>query len=163
MPTSRSSPPPKRTPAPPGDRGKRSTSSADTSAPPVAPIPHLRPTTTPGVFLNPAGLMVDERGVLLSWARATETEAATAERILGHPITTPAQVLKRYALDPTMPLSVRLDAAKAAAPYYDMRMPLRVEGDMRNTSNLDPAKLAAMPRTDRETLLTLLRKCGAEL
>lgn len=107
--------------------------------------------------------MVDERGVLLSWARAAETETTTAERILGHPISTPAHVLKRYALDPTMPLSVRLDAAKAAAPYYDMKMPLRVEGDMRNTSSLDPAKLAAMSRTDREALLLLLRKCGAEV
>lgn len=125
----------------------------------------LRPTAEPGIFTNSAGLLVDKNGILLSWARAAETQDAAAERILGHKLETPAHLLKWVALDPLMPLATRIDAAKSAAPYYDMRMPLRVEGDLnnRNAGGLDMTKLSAMPRKDREALLKLLKQAGAEV
>lgn len=125
----------------------------------------MRPTATEGVYLNASGCMVDERGILLTWARSAETEQAQAERILGQPIQTPVDVLKRVALDPAMPLALRLDAAAKAAPYTDMRMPLRVNtADVTpGASGIDVAKLSALPRKEREALLELLRKVGVQV
>lgn len=144
---------------------QRAKSSAGKDGDSIFDIPaQLRPTDDPDVFVNAAGSYVDRRGVLLGLQAAVESEIEAAERILGKPVETPAEFLKRIALDPILPFGMRMDAAKAAAPYYDMRMPLRVEGDIKQSSTgLDPAKLSAMPREDREALLKLLKKAGAVL
>ena len=161
MPTPRRS---SAAPRPAAQTPKSSRSERSTRPRSEADGPSLRPTETSGVFRNGAGLLVDSNGVLLSWMRATESEEATAIRIMGAPVTSPAQLLKLVALDPLMPLSVRLNAAKDAAPYYDAKMPLKVESTTTGAGDLlDVTKMLAMPRKEREMLLVLLKKAGAEL
>lgn len=127
----------------------------------------MRPTPVEGTYISGAGggSPVDERGLLLSWVRSQQSEHETAQRILGGPITTPVDVLKRVALDPALPLALRVEAAAKAAPYTDMRMPLRVNtADVTGPgAGIDLARLSALPRKEREALLELLRKVGASV
>lgn len=84
----------------------------------AAPLRALRPTTIEGVFLNRAGVHVDSRGVALSFRELKERDEAHFADVLGTPAATPAELLKAVALDPRQPFACRIDAAKAAAPYF---------------------------------------------
>lgn len=127
--------------------------------------PTLVETDIPGVFRNRQGALCDERGVRLSFAKLKAMDDERWAEVLGAPPSTPAELLKGVALDPRMHIDVRLSAAKQAAPYFDMRMPLQLNGDFTNKSagTLDMAKLASMKRADRESLLKLLKQAGAEV
>lgn len=130
---------------------------------PVSKRQVLRGTDVPGVFRNNAGVLVNVKGIALSFA---DVKAADAERwteVLGSVPKTPAELLKGVALDPRLSLDTRINAARQAAPYYDMRMPLRVDGSFKTPGAIDMVKLAAMPKKDREALLLLLKAAGAEL
>ena len=134
------------------------------SASPRGSLP-LVPTDIPNVYRNlRTQALCDSRGVALSFL---EVKAADEERfieVVGEVPESPAALLKAVALDPRHPLDVRLSAARQAAPYYDMRMPMRVEGELKHTGVVfDPAKLAAMKKTDRELLLKMLKQLGVEL
>jgi hypothetical protein len=107
--------------------------------------------------------LCNEKGVSLSFTELKSKDDARWVEAVGAVPTTPAELLKATAMDPRMPLDTRLSAARQAAPYYDMRMPLRIDGSMTAKSGIDMAKLAAMPRVKRETLLELLKAAGVEL
>lgn len=105
---------------------------------------------------NPAGRpkgVVSYRDLLTAEDRARIADAAGC---------TPLQYLLSVMLDREQAQLTRLDAAKAAAPYMHRKMPISVE--MPNAApGLDVAKLLALPRADRESLLTLLQRAGVQL
>lgn len=76
---------------------------------------------------------------MLSFLQLKQKEDKAHIEVLGHPVATPAQYLKAVALDPRVSMGVRLDAAKAAAPYTDRKMPSAVDG------GVDPNTGAALP------------------
>lgn len=121
------------------------------------------PTDIPGVYRSPSGVLCDERGVALSFAQVRAQDNERFIEVVGEAPTTPAAFMKAVALDPRHPLDTRLKAANQAAPYFDMKMPLRLEGELDTTSTIDFAKLAALSRDERTTLLALLQKVGASL
>lgn len=122
-------------------------------------------TDIPGVYRNAAGVHCNAQGIALSFLELKSKDDERWVESVGAPPATPAELLRATALDPRFPLDTRLAAARQAAPYYDMRMPLRVEGEMnhKGVTGLDMAKLAGMKKEDRETLLRLLKAAGAEL
>lgn len=79
----------------------------------------LKPTDIPGVYRNKVGTLTGEDGVALSFKtlRAKDDERF-AEALKGGEVAEPADLLKAVALDPRMPLHVRLDAANKAAPFF---------------------------------------------
>lgn len=121
-------------------------------------------TDLPGVFRNMGGVLCDERGVALSFMQLKTADDARFTEVLGAPPTTPAELLRGVALDPRNSLDTRVHAARQAAPYFDRKMPLAIEASGSvNTGSLDMAQLAALPRAEREQLLTLLKKMGVAL
>ena len=125
----------------------------------------LRRTLNPGVYLNSEGVQVDERGLLLSLRDVQEAEQDQAEAVIGESLESPAQLLKLVALDPRLPLGMRLDAAKAAAPYYDRRMPLGLDGGgedkpIKTQSSVLVKNLNALDAGERKAALALLEKLG---
>lgn len=126
----------------------------------------LRPTATPGVYRNEVGLLVDGDGVLMDYKDVKARDEARFERIIDGPVDTPAKLLKAVSLDPQLPLPVRMDAAKAAAPYFDRKMPIGIDGGAQGkpiamlvSHNMKSAtmeellmyqKLLAMARPDEE-------------
>lgn len=127
--------------------------------------PKLRLTEIPGVYINADGVKCDAEGVALSLRRAQELEVDRDEDVLGEPATTPAMVLKRIALDPTLPLHTRMSAAVSAAPYFDRRMPIALEGGetehpIRTESVVVLRKLNALDPRERKLALSLMEKLG---
>ena len=125
----------------------------------------LRATNIPGVFLNKDGSQVDEHGVLLSLREVLRAEEELTEE-LGEPNQTPAQFLRRVALDPRLPLPTRMQAAVASAPYFDRKMPIGLEGGDPNrpiktdTTSTVLKGLEAMRPEDRKAALSVLEKLG---
>ena len=160
-------------------RSKTADASPKTSARPKTPSPRvtrglvLRPTEEEGVYLNAEGARVDERGVLVSIARVRklkEMEEELAEELdLGPevtPETSPAQLLRMIALDPRLPLSTRMSAAVSAAPYFDRKLPLALEGGdpnrpIKHDTSVALKHLDSLSTEERKLLLTLLEKMGA--
>jgi hypothetical protein len=129
--------------------------------------PFLKRTELPGVYLNRDGAQVNEFGVLLSLRSVKETEARRDEEILGEPVTSPAMLMKRIALDVSLPLQLRLSAAVSAAPYFDRKMPTAIEGGdadkpirVETTSKL-LQNLDALPPDERKAALAMLERIGA--
>ena len=122
----------------------------------------LSPTDDPKVFRNAAGLLVDSKGVFIGYAKSRENEEEAAERIIGGPVDSPAKLLKRVALDPTLPMAMRLDAAKAAAPYYDKKTPVSVETKNEDFT-VDVAAVMKLPRDKRLALLKTLKELGVDI
>lgn len=87
----------------------------------------LTKTQTPGVYVNSAGVLVDVNGVMLDFKTVQEKDQERFERVIGEKVDTPAKLLKAVALDPTQPLDRRMEAAKAAAPYTDKKVPTKME------------------------------------
>lgn len=129
-------------------------------------VPRLRPTELPGIYVNADGAQVDDSGVLVSLRRVKEVEAELIQE-LGEPPQTPAQYLKRVALDPRQPQHTRMQAAIAAAPYFDRKMPLGLEGGDPNKPFITETRstliknLGALPIEERKAALVLLEKLGA--
>lgn len=114
--------------------------------------PHLTATSDPDVFLNEAGARVNRQGLLLQLLDSAALDA----------IKSPAELLKHVALDPKVPMMVRIDAAKAAAPYFDKKMPTVVEGGVQ-TTNIDVAALLKLPKEERLMMLEMLKKIGIDV
>lgn len=126
---------------------------------------NLRKSDVPGLWINGDGQMVDERGIAVSWRQVKEAEAEQDSEVLGHEVTTPAELMKRIALDPRQPLYLRLDAAKAAAPYYDRKMPTALEGGdadkpLRAEHSVLIRNLNSLSAAERKAALALLEKLG---
>jgi len=129
-------------------------------------IPALRETSTPGVYLNRANVLVDRNGVALEFKEVLKRDRAALSEVLDHEVTTPAQFLKSVALDPRKPFGLRVDAAKSAAPYFDRRMPQAIDGGVDPNTGVavplfDPSKLQALPTKELQALMALLEKAGA--
>jgi hypothetical protein len=122
----------------------------------------LTATADPEVFLNSSGMLVNAKGVWVGLAKSQETEEAAEIRVLGEKADTPAKVMKRIALDTALPLGMRLDAAKNAAPYFDKKTPVAVEQTNQDFT-LDLAAIAKLPRPERIALLKTLEKMGVDL
>lgn len=143
---------------PPPTRRKTSTPKTEADAP---PLPHLTPTGEPGVFTNAMGQRVDANGVLLRFL-TPDNEEEYGAKLIGGPVDTPAKVMQRIALDPLLPLSLRLDAAKGAAPYFDKKKPIAIE--QKNDDNVfDVAAIAALPRAKRIEMLRMLGEVGVDV
>jgi hypothetical protein len=131
-------------------------------AKPEAAFPHLTPTKDPEIFINAAGSLVDRHGILLSLSRNARPENERAQELIGEPIDSPAKLLKFIALDPTQPMLLRLDAAKAAAPYFDKKTPVAIENKNEDFS-LDMVAISALPREKRLEILRVLKDLGVDL
>ncbi len=125
-------------------------------------LPHLTSTGIPGIFLNRDGKQVDSRGVLFNMGLAQKDEDALAFEILGETVDSPAKLLKRVALDPRLPLMMRVDAAKAAAPYYDKKTPVAIHNTNEDFT-LDMTAIAKLPLAERRKLLDLLGTLGVNI
>lgn len=124
----------------------------------------LLATDIPGAFRNRAGILCNEHGIALGFAKLKALDDSRWMETLGSVPRTPAELLKGVALDPRMHIDVRLAAARHAAPYFDCRMPMKLEVEGHATAGtLDLAKLAGMKRQERELLLKLLKQAGAEV
>lgn len=126
---------------------------------------NLRKTDVPGVFRNQDGALVNESNVLMSLRQVQAAEQDRALEVLGEEVSSPAMLLKRVALDPTLPLSMRLSAAVSAAPYYDRKMPVAIEGGdpdkpMRTETKLTLSRLNGLEPAERKLALDLLEKLG---
>lgn len=127
-------------------------------------IPGLVPTDTPGVYLNSLRIPVNAAGVALTFLQVKRLDSERFEAVIGEPVDTPAKFLKAVSLDPRIGMGVRIDAAKAAAPYTDRKMPIAVDGglgaDGAAVPLFDLSKLKGMPTEDIATMLALLKKNG---
>lgn len=119
------------------------------------------------VYINGKGQMVDPRGVALSYSRIKAAAAAEEAQIIGHEASTPAEYLKSVALDRRLPTYVRLEAAKAAAPYTDRKQPIAVEGTdgppLKFAQAFSPEALQAkFSKEERKVFMALLSKLQGE-
>lgn len=122
-------------------------------------------TEIPGVYLNRHGYRVDAQGIFIPLRRLQEMDQTRAEEVIGEPVTSPAQYLKRVALDPTVPTHQRIAAAVSAAPYFDRKMPQALEGSNPNdpikvTTSVTLKNLNALSPEERKAALALLEKLG---
>lgn len=125
-----------------------------------------QPTEIPGIFLNRYGYKVNDKGFLLPLREVQALETRRTEDVLGEEKTSsPAQYLRRVALDPTLQIHTRMAAAIAAAPYFDRKMPQALEGSSPNEPiktemSLTIKSLNALQPTERKAALALLEKLG---
>jgi hypothetical protein len=130
-----------------------------------APFAHLEPTADPEVFVNKGGSLVDKHGVLLNLRASFDVRAAEAQlsrSLMGDVPDTPAKLLKFMALNPALPMLTRLDAAKAAAPYFDKKTPVAIENTNQDLT-IDIAAVAKLPRGKRIELLRILGDLGVDI
>lgn len=130
--------------------------------------PGLRATNKPGVFLNSTGTECDYRGIALALLRASKVSQEQAEiEVLGHIAKDPVDVLKFGALDRSLPLGVRLEFAKGAAPYTNRKMPVAVDGGANPNDPNGPglpiniADLKGLDAKELASLKALLQKTQA--
>lgn len=124
----------------------------------------LQTTSTPGVYVNGAGVMVDGDGVMLEYADVKIRDQQRFEKIIGGPVDTPAKLLKAVTLDPQLPLPMRIDAAKAAAPYFDRKKPIGIDGGEDGSAIQIQImhKLQIMPQADLDHIEKILRISGTD-
>src|SRR5512139_1689662 len=60
----------------------------------------MRPTSTPGVYLNRAGVLVDRNGVALSFKDVVRRDRDALREVLDVDVDSPAKLLKAVAMDP---------------------------------------------------------------
>lgn len=102
---------------------------APVAAPPIEIIElGLTPTSVPGVYKNKVGVLVDGDGVMIDHSTLKNRDQERFEKIIGGPVDTPAKLLKAVALDPQLPLQTRIGAATSAAPYFDRKKPIGIDG-----------------------------------
>lgn len=125
----------------------------------------LRATATPGIYINQAGVLVDSDGVMVDYAGVKSADDARFERILGTPADSPAKLLKAVALDPQQTLATRVDAAKAAAPYFDRKKPIGIDGgsDGVPVNILHTHKIQSMSKEELDQFERMLALAGPEV
>jgi hypothetical protein len=122
----------------------------------------LRSTGTPGVFVNKTGALVDERGVALTLTQLQQADADRFAAVLGEEVDTPVKFMRAVVQDPRTPLQLRLDAAKAVAPYTDRKMPTALEGPTPGSpisvNLLAGLDLSVLEKKERTLMMSLFRK-----
>lgn len=78
----------------------------------------LRGTDIEGVYLNETGEHVDAHGVAIAFKELRAKDRAQRREVLDSDITEPHHLLKALAFDPRLPIHIRGEYAKAAAPYF---------------------------------------------
>jgi hypothetical protein len=144
-------------PKQPPTRPRRAASASPT------PASGLYPSDTPGAYLNDRGVLCDERGIALDFLQLKTLDRARLGAVIDDAVDSPAKYLKAVALDPRMSTAVRIDAAKAAAPYFDRKTPVSVDGGLGDDGAVQPvnmALLASMPKAELEAALAVLAKLG---
>lgn len=133
---------------------------------PAKPAAGLTATDTPGAYLNDRGVPCDERGIALDFLQLKTLDRARLGAVIDDTVDSPAKFLKAVALDPRMSTAVRVDAAKAAAPYFDRKTPVSVDGGLGEDGAAQPlnlAVLATMPKAELQAALVLLAKLGVSV
>lgn len=119
------------------------------------------------MYLNAANIPVDADGLLLGFKDVKRLDSAHWDEALSGPQLTPAAFLAAVAANPRLPLSIRIDAAKSAAPYTDRKKPLALDGgtgtDGAPLPLLSIDKLKGLPTGELKTLLALLSKAGVSV
>lgn len=144
----------------------RASNRASVKPPATEALPLRRRTDLPGVWLNQEGAQVDEAGVLLSLRRVKAIEAEHHEAVAESPVpSSPAHFLWLQVLDPLLPLSTRIGCATSAAPYFDRKMPLALEGGdpsrpIKSESSVAIGQLEKLSLTERKSAIALLEKIG---
>lgn len=114
----------------------------------------LTPTDLPDVYHNKMGTLVDEYNVAISFkALRIKDLNRFREALGGGEVNQPADLLKAVALDPRLPLHMRVDAANKAAPYFT---PKRVA--IQGVDGAPPISLqdvSALPQKDLDRLEAL--------
>ena len=110
------------------------------------PLSRLAPSDVPGVYRNRQGVLVDENGVKVTFKDVKAADTAQLERAVHGADHEPAFLLRAWSNDPTLPRAVRMDAAKAAAPYYSPRLAnvtaaVRVTPTQVDYASMSPAQL----------------------
>lgn len=148
-------------------RGRPRTAEPTDAAGPVLgynPKHGLRPSATPGVYLNALNVPCNELGVALSFMEVKRRDVQSLEEAAGRPVNTPAEFLSAVAMDPRQPMPVRIDAAKSAAPYTDRKQPVAVDGGLDPNGApmplFDSLKLKGVPKEKLLALMALLQECG---
>lgn len=91
-------------------------------------------------------------------SRTTQLKEAALLKILAKH-KAPLDFLLELMSSGEAPLAVRIDAAKAAAPYVHRRMPIAIENSDQGPFRVfDMAKLSGMTKKDLEQLRTLVSK-----
>lgn len=116
---------------------------------PRIPRNKLKATDLEGVFTSPDGRKVDAYGVDMDFKALKKRDTARFIEVLGKDVETPADLLKAVALDPRNNMTVRMDAAHKAAPYFSPKL-VAMQGVvggpaivMANLSDMTPAQLNA--------------------
>lgn len=130
------------------------------------PNPKLRATDTEGVFLNEFNVPVDEDGIALKFSALKRIDRAKLYEVNDESVDSPAKLLKAIALDPRQPMYVRIDAAHKAAPYFDRKAPIGIDGGLSPNGDVKPLNLSAldgMSRAELTAALALLAKLGVNV
>lgn len=136
------------------------------AAPPLSkPVTRNKLTRTdvPGLYRNRTGQIVDEHGVVLDFKNIKSKDDDRAIEVIGKRAETPADVLKIAAMDPRLPMHVRLDAANKAAPYFSAkRVAVQGGGEGAPPINLQAA-VEAMPSKELNAFVKALEAAGEKL
>ena len=128
------------------------------------PATGLRHSDIPGVYLNAHNVPCNEQGIALGFADIKKADHARLHEAGDAAVTTPAGFLRAVALDPRQPTYIRMEAAKAAAPYYDRRMSLGVDGGLGEDGKPIPLMdLSALSAAELDHIAKLLAKAGVPL
>lgn len=136
------------------------TKKAPATTTPRIPRAKLRPTDLEGVFTAPDGRRVDEHGVDLDFKTLKRRDEQRFTEALGKSVETPAELLKAVALDPRNNLSVRVDAANKAAPYFTPKL-VAVQG-VAGAAPIGIQEVSSLPQKDLDRLEALYAQ-AAEL
>lgn len=86
-------------------------------------------------------------------------EAALAKLLAGHK--DPLGFLLGIMVSEKAEMAVRIDCAKAAAPYVHKRQPIAIENSDKGPFQIfDAAKLSGMTETEIKALMVLIQKAG---
>lgn len=125
------------------------------------PAPGLRCSDIPGVYLNQFNVPCDHRGLALGFQDVKRADRARLAEAGDAEVTSPAQFLRALALDPRQPLMIRVDAAKAAAPYFDRKQPSSIDGGVGpDGAPLPLMDLSKLSDSDLEEVTSVLRRVG---
>lgn len=82
----------------------------------------LKPTDVAGIYINRAGVHVDEDGVAVTFKALRQHDEAAMAEVSGEVPKTPAEFLRTVVFDPRHNKAVRIDAAKACAQYFTPKL-----------------------------------------
>ncbi len=131
----------------------------------------LRCSEIPGVWLNEFNIPCDEDGVAMSFKQVKARDATRLEEAYSlegdQAVDTPAKFLKAVAMDPRVPMSARVSAAVSAAPYFDRKQPIAIDGGAGDNGKPVPLfdfnKLQGLSTAELSLMRDLLTKAGGKL